>query len=404
MRLNYYTSWSSGAVHYCPDGSSEWLDAVFESVAGFPDWKAATLDVRQKAEFVVRDDANNWDNNQGRNYFLEVHGADPAQAWSLRNGRLGPVSTGAPILIVSDLDRTLFGHEFDKPTGRILDPNDDALSEFKALWYERYAFGGSHLVYCTGRDKHKALRTLADKGAPRPSLLICGVGTEIYEVPHDLPLCDGAWASDASRISIVKDWSQQMLGFDRDFVWNILRKEFLRFRPYDGDSPEKSPYRVSTVYPIDDNLPEGVPKMSNQDFEKVIQQVIQSVGPNVCVVPSGNNGGWSCVDFLPCQAGKLSGLNFSMRFLGIACERTIACGDSGNDEGLYRSPGTRCVAVGNAMDALLNILRQEARDGPDAVQKGRQFETNCSSVVYYANEDAARGVVEALNHFWPNSY
>eukprot|EP00930_Biecheleria_cincta_P056799 TRINITY_DN42851_c0_g1_i1.p1 TRINITY_DN42851_c0_g1~~TRINITY_DN42851_c0_g1_i1.p1 ORF type:complete len:278 (+),score=26.12 TRINITY_DN42851_c0_g1_i1:37-834(+) len=260
---------------------------------------------------------------------------------------------------------------------------------------------GSHLVYCTGRDKNKALKTLAEKRVPRPSLLICGVGTEIYEVPKDLPLSGGSWAMDPNRISINNTWRTKMANFDRDVVWKVLGEQFKRFRPYDGDDFTKNPYRVSTVFPIDNNLPDGESHMTNDDFDRVIKQVSEVVGPHVQVIPSGNNGGWSCVDFCSIEGGKLSGLNFAINVLGVPPVRTLACGDSGNDEGLYRSPGTRCVAVANSMDALCNILRQEASDGPHAVQKGTDFGTKSSSQVFYATRDVARGVIEALDRFWP---
>merc|ERR1711933_424851 len=102
---------------------------------------------------------------------------------------------------------------------------------------------------------------------PRPSLLICGVGTEIYEVPTTLNLCGGDWAANPDCISMNDEWSKQMT-FNRDSVWKVLRDDFNRFRPYDNDSPEKNPFRVSTVYPIDENLPEGVAKQSNEDFDR----------------------------------------------------------------------------------------------------------------------------------------
>mmetsp|Transcript_33877 Transcript_33877/g.52694 ORF Transcript_33877/g.52694 Transcript_33877/m.52694 type:complete len:96 (+) Transcript_33877:2-289(+) len=93
-------------------------------------------------------------------------------------------------------------------------------------------------------------------------------------------------------------------------------------------------------------------------------------------------------------------MEFAMNRLGFSPERTLACGDSGNDESMYRSPGVRAVAVGNALPELVACLEKIAKLGPEAVCKGTKFETNCGSEVLYAHRQAAGGIVEALGQFF----
>lgn len=120
------------------------------------------------------------------------------------------------------------------------------------------------------------------------------------------------------------------------------------------------------------------------------------------MISSGNQGGWSCVDFCPTAGGKLEALRFAIEQLAFAPKRTLACGDSGNDEAMYRCPECRCVAVGNALDDLIAALRADAKAGPDAVQSGQVFETKSGSEVLFAEQFCSGGVLEALHRFWPD--
>jgi hydroxymethylpyrimidine pyrophosphatase-like HAD family hydrolase len=50
----------------------------------------------------------------------------------------------------------------------------------------------------------------------------------------------------------------------------------------------------------------------------------------VKVIASGV-GGWQYLDIVSAQAGKLESLEYVRRDFGVALDRTVACGDSGND-------------------------------------------------------------------------
>jgi len=289
------------------------------------------------------------------------------------------VSGAAPILVVSDLDHTMIGHERD--------PDDTLLGEFKDLWYGRLAFNGSHLVYSTGRNKKEALSVAVEKGLPRPTYLVCGVGTEVYAIPEDLPLSPGGeWAKDDSRINLLPHWQDRMVEtFNRDAIEKLLSDKFPMFQIRGNVTDD--PFRIPTSLEV------------NGDFEATLQAVREALGEQVQVIASGG-GEWKLVDFCSAEAGKMKACEFARTKLGMAPEQTLVCGDSGNDESMYRAPNVCCVAVGNSLDELVSALQGMAKGGPDVVQRGSCFETKSGSMVFYANRFCAGGIVEALEHFW----
>merc|ERR1719401_1755917 len=252
------------------------------------------------------------------------------------------------------------------------DPDDASLKEFRMHWLGRHAFSGARLVYSTGRNKSDALNVAIERGLLRPSLLICGVGTEVYRVPDTLPLsASGEWAQDPSVITLDEAWSKQMSQtFDRKTIEQLLVDQFPKFEVHGNE--ESDPYRIPTKYEVTGNLLDDV------------EAVRAAVGPTVEVIVSGGSE-WKYVDFCSVQAGKQKAMEFAMSKLGFTPEQTLACGDSGNDESMYRSQGVRCVAVGNSLPELVTSLENYAKNGPDAVQKGTVFETSFGSRVLYAD-------------------
>jgi len=381
MKLFYHTGWDTASVHFCPHGDSGvWHTETLADVPGAPGWKTATLAIAPiGAEFVLRNGAGTqWDNPPpeigGTNYKTpQLSGS-----WTLRAGRLMRMSEHEPVLIVSDLDHTMVGHDHD--------PDNARLREFQAQWLGRFAFGGSRLVYSTGRNKTDALSVALERGLLRPALLICAVGTEVYEVPEDLPL-DCAWAEHADRITLEPTWTRKMAeNFDRAQVEEILRASFPKFDL--KGNPDTDPYRIPSLYQVDEEFPE------------YLRQVREALGPGVEVISSGG-AEWKYVDFCSTEGGKMKGCQFAMEVCRIPPERTLVCGDSGNDESMYRAPGVRGVAVGNSMPELLEHLRAQASAGPEAVQQGVVFDTKTGSKVLYASTPVASAICEALDRFWP---
>lgn len=382
MKLYYQSGWNTAAVHFCPHGDGGvWRTEQCEDVPGAPGWKVATLaEAGSGAEFVIRNgEGTQWDNPPpevgGQNYKTPVAAAT---GYTLRHGRVMRLADCKPVMIVSDLDHTMVGHEHDHDNGR--------LREFQAQWLGRFAFNGSVLVYSTGRNKADALSVALERSLLRPKLLICGVGTEVYEVPEDLPL-EGTWAESAERITLNAEWTRKMEStFNRGAVEELLITKFPMFEA--RGCPTTDPYRIPSAYKVDENLQES------------LRSVREAVGPDVEVIVSGGSE-WKLVDFCSSQGGKLRASEFAIRLLGVPAERTLVCGDSGNDESMYRCPGVRGVAVGNSLPELVGHLRGFAEPGPEAVQQGTVFHTKMKGEVLYAAEPVASAIVEALDRFWP---
>lgn len=381
MKIYYQTGWQTAAVHFCPHGDSGiWSTESCGDVPGAMGWKVVDLPkATTGAEFVVcNGEGTQWDNPPaevgGQNYKTPV---GPASGYTLRWGKLMRISDREPVMIVSDLDHTMVGHEHDGDNGRLRD--------FQANWLGRFRFTGSRLVYSTGRNKNDALAVARERDLLRPDLLICGVGTEVYEVPEDLPM-DGSWSEFPDRITLNEEWTTKMEGtFDRGAVEALLIDKFPKFEP--RGSFASDPYRIPSAYEVDENMEEN------------LRLVREALGPDVQVITSGG-AEWKLVDFCSAQAGKMKACEFAIQRFGIPAERTLVCGDSGNDESMYRCPGVRGVAVGNSLPELVAALRGMAESGPEAVSQGAVFSTKMKSEVLYATQPVASAIVEALDRFF----
>ena len=73
-------------------------------------------------------------------------------------------------------------------------------------------------------------------------------------------------------------------------------------------------------------------------------------------------GSWRYVDCVSAQAGKLESLEYVRKHFKMPRERTVACGDSGND--VLMLGGKHCsVIVGNCQPDLLTWHLQQPQDG-----------------------------------------
>jgi sucrose-6-phosphatase len=87
------------------------------------------------------------------------------------------------------------------------------------------------------------------------------------------------------------------------------------------------------------------------------------------------------LDILPDRADKGKALTYVRELLGFAPDRTVACGDSGNDIALF-TENTRGIIVGNARSELMHW--HQTHPNPDR---------------YLAQADCAAGILEGLQHF-----
>ncbi|CAJ1426069.1 unnamed protein product [Effrenium voratum] len=353
----------------CPKGESAWRDIPFKEGRK---WKELSFEA-DGVEFVVCDTAKaSWDHPPDwygkANYLITEPGS-----YSLRNGHLRRVRE-KKVLVVTDLDHTLIGHERD--------PENHILEEFKATWLGEYAPNGSALAYSTGRNKSMALDVAKERGLPRPELMICGVGTEVYAIPDNLPLM--GWWEAGESLELTPEWREKVLnGFCRKTLEETLTTKFPKFEV--RGTPEADPYRIPTAYQMD------------EDFEQQKKLLQEGLGASYQVISSGH-GEWKLVDVCGAEAGKGKALQFAMRTLGFEPSQTLACGDSGNDELMFRCDGGYGVMVANSLPELVEAMSGHSEG---ELVKGKTFKTRHGCTMLFASKEVAAGIVEALFHFWP---
>lgn len=242
-------------------------------------------------------------------------------------------------LLVTDLDQTLVGDD------RSMLKLNQRLSQHRTDW-------GTKLVYCTGRSLTSYTQLKAEKNLLDPDGLITSVGTEIYLNPAD-PQPNSTWSA------------QLQMGWDRDRV-RATAAHFADLLPQ-PDSEQRL-FKVSfflTAIAASELLPRLKSRLTEQGLDCKL------------VYSSGKD-----LDILPQWADKGLAVQFLQRQWQFAPERTVVCGDSGNDIALFSVGDNYGIVVGNAQPEL------------------RQwYATYASSRCYLATGLCAAGMLEGLNYF-----
>ncbi|MDW8201814.1 MAG: sucrose-phosphate phosphatase [Cyanobacteriota bacterium SKYGB_h_bin112] len=234
-------------------------------------------------------------------------------------------------LFITDLDNTLVGNR----------QATDALLHKLLLIREQI-----YVIYATGRSIHSASDLKTDQGLLEPDYWVTGVGSEIYHRGQQ----DQTWAA---RLSI--DWN-------RAAIADLLRA-------YDELLPqpaaEQNPWKISYfLKPTAD--PTILTRIENQ---------LADFGAKL-IFSSGQD-----VDILPRSGDKGLAITYLREHLAMPPEKTVVCGDSGNDISLFQQ-GTLGIIVGNARAELLDWY---SRYG--------------TPQQYVANAPYAWGILEGLQHF-----
>ncbi len=248
------------------------------------------------------------------------------------------VPSMSPFLFVTDLDNTLVG--------------DDAalnrLNQELASHRQKY---NSKIVYATGRSLY-LYRLLAEaKSLLIPDALITSVGTEMYfDQKHEK--YDVEWAKILSQ------------GWNRAEIVEIASQfPELQSQP----KSEQNPFKIS-YYLAESVATETITRLKKALSENgfIIQLIYRA---------------WQDLDLLPSNGNKGLAVKFLRRRWNISAEKTLVCGDSGNDISMFLGQ-EKGLIVGNAKPELL-----------------QWYETNRNDNLHLAQSNCAGGILEGLKHF-----
>ncbi|WP_017652269.1 sucrose-phosphate phosphatase [Fortiea contorta] len=240
-------------------------------------------------------------------------------------------------LLITDLDYTLVG-------------DDEAMVQLNQRLEQHRQRYGTKIVYSTGRSPFLYQQLRDEKSLLAPDVVICSVGTEIFYQDLDSPFLE--WSHKLSQ------------AWDKELVINILADfSILKLQP----TSEQRPFKVSYFLP--EAAADIIPEIKSRLLEaKLDIQVIYSGGKDL--------------DILPSQANKGMAMTFVRENLEIDVDKTVACGDSGNDIALFADKKEKGIIVGNAQPELLHWHQAHPHQNR-----------------YLATAKFAEGIAEGLQHF-----
>ncbi len=244
----------------------------------------------------------------------------------------------ARFLFVTDLDNTFVG-------------DDDALRELEQLLSQHRQKHGTKIVYATGRSPVLYQKLKQERNLMEPDALVLSVGTEIYLDKSDTP--DTGWSKKLSQ------------GWNREVVLSKTA-DFSELRP----QPETEQGEFKVSFFLEESVATGIlPQLESNLFSCGLDvKLIYSSGIDLDIVPSNSDKG---------QA-----MQFLRQKWNFVAERTVACGDSGNDTALFAVGEERGILVGNARPELIQWHNK-----------------NPANHRYLAKNEYAGGIIEGLKYF-----
>jgi mannosylfructose-6-phosphate phosphatase len=243
--------------------------------------------------------------------------------------------------LASDVDGTLTGDQ-------------DALDRLARHLRRLRASGDLFLMLSTGRRLEQVLTGLADEGLPEPDAVLGQVGTEIYVAPL------------THTSQPLAAWRQRLLSeYDRGQAMAFLARI---------DGVVMQPEIFNTELKVSCFL-DGC--TDPEAAAKEVSRRVQAQRDRYQVVWSSGRD----LDILPASAGKGKAIRFLLEQLGLAPQKVVVAGDTGNDTAMFQE-FDRGIAVANARPELVDFVRRRA--------DGR---------AYLATKPYAAGVEEGLIHF-----
>ncbi|MFW9259080.1 sucrose-phosphate phosphatase [Nostoc sp. CALU 546] len=243
-----------------------------------------------------------------------------------------------PFLFVTDLDHTLVG-------------DDRALEELNGELDRHRKTYGTKIVYATGRSLTLYEQLATEKALLNPDALITSVGTEIY--------------FNSNYETSDTEWSKKLsVGWNRDLIAETARK-FAELIPQ--QTSEQRPFKVSYL-------------LKEEAATEILPQLKYSL-ENLNIKFNLIYSGGKDLDILPFDADKGLAVKYLQHKWKLDAEKTVVCGDSGNDIALFSVGEERGIIVGNA--------RPELR---------KWYELNKADYHYLATLFYAKGILEGLRH------
>lgn len=241
-------------------------------------------------------------------------------------------------LFVTDLDNTLVG-------------DDAALSQLNQKLAEHRQQYDSKIVYATGRSLYLYRVLAEEKSLLPPDALITAVGTEMYFDPEQSQY-DPEWAD-----ILAQGWNREKIA--------AIAGQFEQLQPQ--PDTEQNPYKISYY-------------LTETEAESILAQLktaLEDSGFDIKLIYSDAKD----LDLLPKNGDKGLAVQFLRQKWNIAPEKTIVCGDSGNDISMFKGQ-EKSLIVANAKPELL-----------------QWYEQNSNERIYLAKSNCAGGIMEGLKHF-----
>ena len=226
-------------------------------------------------------------------------------------------------LFITDLDHTLVGD----------DQSMEKLNQRLNIHRQEH---NTKIVYSTGRSlflyqQLEKEQEDKDKKLLKPDILICAVGTEIYNYDAQY------------KLTLNEKWSEHLSqAWDRELVKQIA-DNFIKLIPQ--PESEQRPFKVS-YFLEEKNAPQVLLELENS---------LSNAGLDIQVIYSySDHKIYNNLDILPSQANKGLAMTFVREHLEIDAAKTVACGDSGNDIALFANREEKGIIVANAKQELLD--------------------------------------------------
>lgn len=242
-------------------------------------------------------------------------------------------------LFISDLDNTLVG-------------DDKALNQLNQILQKKRAENGTKIVYATGRSLFLYQKLATEKNLLSPDALIAAVGTELYLNPD--------------KENIDQDWENLLSqNWQRDQILSMTQ-QFPELIPQ--PQSEQGQFKISFYLSSD----------QAQNTISNLKKSLQDISLSTKLIYSGSKD----LDIIPQRADKGLAVQFLQKKWGMSDEKTVVCGDSGNDIALFETGNPRGIIVANSQSELQ-----------------QWYQNNKTNYRYFSQHPYAAGIQEGLAYF-----